>query len=260
MYVPVCSTSLEKMVRSLAPKLMCAVVVSAIGIGSAPALAASSRGSSSMSGPGSLDGYWAATSVWTLQRGPQINGAPTFHTPDGQTIPLLPAVAKIVAERTHDLHLASSSLPCLTDGMPAVAAPPSKYPIEILEQPKQVTILLEWFRNFRIIRMDVDHPDDPDSAFLGDSTGRWDRGALVVDTVAIDPRTNILGRIPHSEQLHVVERFRRTGPTTMEDKITIDDPKTFSRPWSIVARFKRKMITNLSGFSCGSDSSTDGKH
>lgn len=237
--------------------------VAAIGLCAFPALAASSDGGQTLRGPGSLAGYWVNTSSTVLRRGPMVGGAPTFRTASGQLIPLLPSVAKLVAEQPGDLHLANEHLPCLTDGMPAVAAPPSRYPIEILETDAQITVLLEWFRNFRIIRMGVDHPEDPDAAFLGDSVGHWDGGALVVDTIGIDTRTTIMGRIPHSDQLRIVERFRRTGLNSMEDRLTIDDPKTFSKPWSTVIRFKKAMIHNLSGFSCGSDTSNsdaDGKH
>ena len=56
--------------------------------------------------------------------------------------------------------------------------------------------------------------------------------ALVVDTVALNDRTTIDGvGMPHSESLHVVERMRRTAPDLMEVVVTIDDPKTFARPW-----------------------------
>lgn len=230
----------------------CAAAVAAIGVCAFPALAATDNSAKSLRGPGSLAGYWATTTISTVRPGPQLGGAPTFQTASGQKIPLLPSVAKLVAERRGDLRLSNSDLPCLTEGMPAVAAPPPQYPIEILEKPEQVTVLLEWFRNYRIIRIGAVHPEDPDPAFLGDSVGRWDGGVLVVDTIAINTRTNIMGKIPHSDQLHIVERMRRTGPNTMEDVMMIEDPKTFSKPWTTVIKFKKAAVSNLAGFSCGS--------
>ena len=249
--------------RLQAGACLSAVAVAAIGFSAVPALAASNQGGAAPHGPGSLAGYWKNVTVLKVLNGPARGGAPTFRTADGKTIPLLPSVAPLVASRTADLHLANEHLPCLTDGMPAVVAPPSQYPLEILESPKQVTVLLGWFRNFRIVRLGENHPEDPDPAFLGDSTGRWEGGALVIDTVGIDTRTQIMGKIPHSDQLHIVERLRRTGVNTLEDRLTIDDPKTFSKPWTTVVKYKRAAISNLAGGACGSsllDANADGTH
>jgi hypothetical protein len=63
----------------------------------------------------------------------------------------------------------------------------------------------------------------------GDSIGHWDGSTLVVDT------TNFNGRINYrntGDHLHLVERFTRTGKDTLEYRFTVDDPKTWSRPWT----------------------------
>lgn len=241
----------------------CAAAAILICLGSGPALAASA----SDSGPGSLNGYWINTTPRTLKAGPVVGGAPSFRTSDGQRIPLLPSVAKVVAAGRFDKEdavvaqphfgndgakpLPNYHLPCLTPGMPSVAAPWPPYPIEIVEKPEQVSVLLGYYRNYRIIRMNVAHPEDPEPGFMGDSIGRWDGGVLVVDTVAVREETRILGAIPHSDQLHIVERLRRIGKDTIEERVTIDDPKIFSKSWTMVSRFKKEHLSDIPDYACG---------
>jgi len=239
-----------------------AAVVVAIALGAGPALAAPAGA------PSPLAGYWINTTPRTLKAGPVVKGTPTFRTSDGLLIPLLPEVAKMLAERRNggeDIvakpHFGADGgaaapaykLPCLTPGMPSVAAPWPPYPIEFVVKPEQVSVLLGFYRNYRIIRMNTDHPEDPDPAFMGDSIGRWDKGTLVVDTVAVRPETVILGAIPHSDQLHIVERIRPIGKNTLESRITIDDPKTFSKPWTTTSRFKKENISDIPDYACGLD-------
>jgi hypothetical protein len=75
---------------------------------------------------------------------------------------------------------------------------------------------------------------------MGHSIGRWDGDVLVVDTVGIDERTwlDTAGH-EHSAQLHLTERFQKTGPDTMTWTVTYTDPVYFTRPWSITRTFTR---------------------
>jgi hypothetical protein len=77
------------------------------------------------------------------------------------------------------------------------------------------------------------HPEDAYGLWMGHSIGRWEGDTLIVDTVGIIDATWLdpFGT-PHSDELHVVERFRRTGPNTLELEISFDDPKTFTAPFS----------------------------
>ena len=249
--------------RRFAKSIGYGAAIAALGLCAAPALAASATNS----GPGSLNGYWVNTTARVIKAGPVRGHVPTFRTSDGQPIPLLPAVATALAQRPpakggvivaqphfgadKDTALPSYQLPCLTPGMPSVAQPWPSYPIEFVEKPEQISVLLGYYRNYRIIRMNIDHPEDPEPAFMGDSTAKWDQGVLVVDTVAIRPETRILGIIPHSDQLHIVERIRRTGPTTIENRLTIEDPQTFSKPWTMVSRFKKTNLSDIPDYACG---------
>jgi hypothetical protein len=67
--------------------------------------------------------------------------------------------------------------------------------------------------------------------YWGDPRGRWEGQSLVVDTTNFTSRTDFYGS---RENLHIVERLTRTGPKTLEDRITFDDPTTWVRPWTVV--------------------------
>ena len=103
--------------------------------------------------------------------------------------------------------------------------------------------MFEYQSIWRAIYMDGrPHPDDVAEYpyFMGYSTGRWDGETLVVDTTGIDERSwlDTAGH-EHSAKLRLTERFRKTGPDTMEWTATFDDPVFFTRPWSVTRTFKR---------------------
>src|ERR1700730_11475848 len=109
------------------------------------------------------------------------------------------------------------------------------YPFQftILQTPKIVYILYEFTRVWRSIAMDRDHPKDPDTTWLGDSIGRYGSDTLVIDTIGLNDKT-WLDRVghPHSDALHVIERFRRADHDTLELDVTFDDPKAYTKTWS----------------------------
>jgi hypothetical protein len=77
------------------------------------------------------------------------------------------------------------------------------------------------------------HPKDPNPNWLGHSIGHWEGDTLVVDSVGFNDRTWLddAGH-PHTEKLHVIEKFSRTGPATMKYEILIDDPAAYTRGWT----------------------------
>ena len=96
-------------------------------------------------------------------------------------------------------------------------------------------MLYEQNTNFRQIFMDGrKFPEDPQPSWLGYSIGKWDGDALVVDTIGVTDRSwlDAFGH-PHSEAMHVTERFHRRDFGHMELQITVDDPKTYTRPFTI---------------------------
>jgi hypothetical protein len=107
---------------------------------------------------------------------------------------------------------------------------------QIVQTKDHVMIMTEMVHDARIIRMGGEHPPKSVRQWLGDSIGRWEGDTLVVETTNFHPLQQYRGA---SENLKVTERFTRTGPDTIVYKFTIDDPTTFSAPWSGELPFNR---------------------
>jgi hypothetical protein len=73
--------------------------------------------------------------------------------------------------------------------------------------------------------------------WFGDSRGRWEGDTLVVDVTNFTPKVEFMGA---RENLHLVERWRRTGPNTLEYRVTIEDPTVWTRPWAVAQEFTRQ--------------------
>lgn len=206
-----------------------------------------------LGGPGSLDGIWNSINYTSVRDG-RPDDQPRYRTADGEPLPLLPWAAKVVKERTPPgfNYLDDSLHRCIHRGMPYGISTTVLSPLQIIESPqqKQITVLYETFTAFRIINMDREHPAHPKPSYMGNAVGHWDGDTLVIDTIAVSDKTTIMSVVPHSEDMHLVERLRRTGPNTMEDRMTIDDPKTFSKPWTTVAQFKRVPGMIMAEFIC----------
>jgi len=134
---------------------------------------------------------------------------------------------------------------CLTDGVTALMwQGPNGGHNRIVQSPGFVTILHEEYRDRRIIpvgRADAP-PHRPVRQWLGDAVGRWEGDTLVVDTTHVLDRTNYEWAslwTRASDTLHLVERFQRVGADTMEYTITVEDPKTFTSPWTAIIPISR---------------------
>jgi hypothetical protein len=131
---------------------------------------------------------------------------------------------------------------CLTDGVTALMwQGPNGGHNRIVQSPGYVTILHEEYRDRRIIPVDG-RPHGAIRQWLGDAVGRWDGDTLVVDTTNFLDRTNYewasLWTRP-SSTLHLVERFKRISATEIEYAITVEDPATFTAPWTAVIPITR---------------------
>ena len=107
-------------------------------------------------------------------------------------------------------------------------------PFEILQTPGRVIMLFEGGNALRQIWTDGrGHPADLDPSWMGHSIGHWEGDTLVVDTIGLTDKTwlDTAGH-PHSDALRVTERIRRADHDTLENTLTFDDPKTYTRLWS----------------------------
>ena len=107
------------------------------------------------------------------------------------------------------------------------------FAFEIVERPDVVYLLFELNSGTRRIYTDGrGHPEEANLTWMGHSTGKWEGDTLVVDTVSLREET-WLDRVgtPHSDALHIVERFRRLNRNTLEVEFRFEDPKAFTKPW-----------------------------
>jgi hypothetical protein len=138
---------------------------------------------------------------------------------------------------------------CFPPGIPRLYYHP--FPMEILQVPGRVVMVFEYDHFVRFIYTDGrKHPDDLVSTWMGDAIGHWEGDTLVVDTIGFNDKTwmDRLGH-PHSEDLHLVERFHRDNDKLIDD-ITIDDPKAYTKSWTAQRTFQLKPKWTLAEFIC----------
>jgi hypothetical protein len=128
---------------------------------------------------------------------------------------------------------------------------------QIISTPNMVVMLTETYHGFRLVPTDGrSHRDDVPASYRGDSVGHWDGDTFVVDTTNFTDNTwmSAEGRVsPHSDALHIVERYRRVDVNTLEIEATVEDPEVLTAPWNVpkqtlvLAPFDRIMSLNCSG-------------
>jgi hypothetical protein len=147
----------------------------------------------------------------------------------GEVLPLQPWAEKVTKER---MSSADPESRCLPAGVPRMAP----YPWKIVQQPKLVVLLFEGnIHTYRQIFMDGrGHPDDPDPTWYGHSIGKWDGDTLVVDSVGFNDKFwfDFAGH-PHTEKLHITERYRRPDYSHLDFEVVIDDPGAYTKPFTM---------------------------
>jgi hypothetical protein len=125
---------------------------------------------------------------------------------------------------------------CITYGVPWLVAGYNSY-IEIFQTPNHVAILQEMIHDVRIVPLDGRPPVNPSvRLWNGDSRGRFEGDTLVVTTSHYSTKTRLQGS---SENLRLVERFRRVSPDTLEYRLTFEDPTVWTTPWTMMIPLKR---------------------
>jgi hypothetical protein len=140
---------------------------------------------------------------------------------------------------------------CLPQGVPKIDAAP--VPWKILQLPGEIVILYEAFTQWRQIFMDGrELPKDPNPTWLGYSIGKWDGDTLVVESSGFNGRA-WLDQVGHpaTESLHVTERYRRKDFGHLQIQVTIDDPKAYTKPWTVTEDPHLLVDSELLEFICG---------
>jgi len=124
----------------------------------------------------------------------------------------------------------------------------------ILQTARKISFVHEYQHLLRHIYMDEALPAlaDIDPTFMGESVGRWEGDTLVIETLGVNTQT-VLDRegMPHSAAMKVTERVRLIeGGKRLEDVVSIDDPQTFTAPWSARVVLEHKRGVQLKEYNC----------
>ena len=185
------------------------------------------------------DGKVDISGVWT----PGLS-----FTQMGQ-VPLQPWAEEVYKERRATLSKDDPEGHCLPAGVPRI----SPFLQKFVQTPTLLVILDEGnIHSYRQVFLDGrKHLDDPGPLWMGDSIGKWDGDTLVVDTKFLNDKTWLNGQgLPHSEDLHVVERFTRPELGHLNIEITMDDPKAFTKPHTFQRVFNLMQNTDLLEYVC----------
>jgi hypothetical protein len=168
-------------------------------------------------------------------------------------LPIQPWAEALTKQRTEEHGKEFPPAYCLPAGI-AIEDTQPFYPRKIIQEPDLVVILNEARGSFRQIFLDGRiPPTDPNPTWTGYSVGHWEGDTLVVDSRGFNGKTWLdvftTGH-PTTDALHVIERFRRRDFGHMDIQITIDDPKAYTKPWTVTVPIRLLADTDLLEYVC----------
>lgn len=197
--------------------------------------------------PRAADGRPDISGLWRPPTPPMINNiARDLKEP----VPFQPAAEQLYKQRLANNAKDDPGARCIVEGVPRANIVP--YPFKIFQLQGVTVILYEAIHSYRQIFSDGrELPTDPDPAWYGYSIGRWDGDAFVVQTTGFHDGgwLDASGR-PATDALRVTERFRRRDFGHMDIEITIDDPKAYTKPWTVNVPLTLVPDSDLLEFMC----------
>jgi hypothetical protein len=174
-----------------------------------------------------------------------VRAQPTYRIADLSNPNLKPWVKEHMAKDNDEVlagkiaFTARSS--CMPAGVPGFMAYGGPTPLYFVQTPKEVWMIFSGDHQVRRVYMDVPHSEHPKPSWYGESVGRYEGDTFVVDTIGQNDKSVVDPyRTPHSEKLHVVERWRIVDDGKMIELIfTVEDPDAFYQPWSGMRRYRR---------------------
>src|SRR5437667_8879627 len=168
-----------------------------------------------------------------------------------EDVPFQPWAGALYKQRRATNSKDDPTAACIVGGVPRSDLVP--YPFQILQVPGMVVILYEAVHSYRQIFTDGrELPNyDPTPTWFGYSVGKWDGDAFVVETASFNDKgwLDNAGR-PATESLRVTERFRRKDFGHMDVVITIDDPKAYTKPWTVTLPLTLRADDELMEYIC----------
>jgi len=168
---------------------------------------------------------------------------PVIPNPLGFTdIPYQPWAAEKKKQNAENWLTLDPEIKCYMPGVPRATYEP--HPFQIVQSRDTVLISYEFASASRIVRM-TNPGEAPLDSWMGWSRGHWEGDTLVVDVTGLNDQTwfDRAGNF-HSDALHVIERYTRSGPDHLSYEATIEDPKVFTRPWKISMPLYRRQEKN----------------
>jgi hypothetical protein len=184
--------------------------------------------------PRTVDGKPDLSGVWVVRD----SGSLFYLAGDLKPEEIRPWAAAVYKQRADDFRRDTDGIHCLPPG-PKAGIGLGGFPMKIVQTPNLLVILYEYQTIFRQIFADGRAlPQDPNPTWMGYSVGHWDGDTLVVTTMGYNDRTTIdLAGHPHTEALRVSERYRRRDAGHIDLQVTLDDPKAYTRPWTLHNEF-----------------------
>jgi hypothetical protein len=197
--------------------------------------------------PRSTDGKPVLAGLW--RPSPGLTGDIARNLKPGD-VPFQPWAEALYKERRASDSRDDPTANCIVGGVPRSDL--VGYPFKILQVPGMVVILYEAVHGYRQIFTDGrELPKDPNPNWFGYSVGRWEGDAFVVQTAGFNDNVWLdnAGK-PATGQLRVTERFIRKDFGRMDIEITIDDPKAYTRPWTVTQPLAFQADTELLEYIC----------
>jgi hypothetical protein len=197
-----------------------------------PGMPRTSAGKLDLSAPAprAANGKPDLSGVWRVKQTSYL----TYVTSDLKPDEIRPWAAALYQQSANDYRKDSDGIACMPPG-PKAGISGLAFPMKIVQTTSLVVVLYEYETIFRQIFTDGRGlPEDPNPTWMGYSVGHWDGDTLVVTTAGYNDRTTLdLGGHPHTEALRVTERFHRRDTGHIDLEVTLDDPKAYTRSWTL---------------------------
>ena len=196
--------------------------------------------------PRTPDGKPDLTGIWYLRTFGRFHGN---LAADLKEVPLQSSAESLYNHRLETFGAEDPAARCLPSGVPRIYADP--HPLKIVQLPALIIILHEALSYRQIFLDGRELPKDPNPAWMGYSVGRWEGDTLVVTSTGFNERAwfDSNGH-PHADSMRLTERFNRLDFGRLELQITIDDPITYSKPWTVTLPLQLIPDTELLEFVC----------
>ncbi len=226
---------------------MAAHLMATVALGAVPVYAQTYDGPRTPEGQPDLSGIWQVlgSAAWDLEAHNAQDGIPAgFSVVEGGSIPY---TADALAQRDRNRANRLTDDPvrkCYLPGVPRVTYMP--WPFRIVQTPDHVVLSYEYAHTVRIVYTDGSPHPLPNDFWMGDSRGHWEGDTLVVDTTHFNGLTWLdASGNHHSNELHVVERFTPVTPYHIDYEVTLEDPQTYTRPWTMRMPIYKRMEEGL---------------